>query len=85
MMRGMLENQPDHDKVDDDIHIAGLEVTQPGNGVSHSLLFVALGFRIILCDLSGHDEHVLAHERDAQVGGAYWTPSRILFLTRNRC
>ena len=33
------------------------------------VLFVAPCFRVVLGDLGGHDEHVLVHERDAEISG----------------
>ncbi len=61
--------QPDHGEVDDGVHAAGLEFIEPGDGVGDPLFLVAPGFRIVLRDLGGHDEHVLVHERDAKIGG----------------
>ena len=38
-------------------------------GVGHALVLVAPGFGVVLHDLGGHDEHVLVHQRDAEIGG----------------
>ena len=39
------------------------------DGIGHPLVFVAPCFRVVLGDLGGHDEHVLVHERDAEISG----------------
>ncbi len=61
--------QPDHGEVDDGVHAAGLQLVEPSDGIGHPLLLVTPCFRIVQRDLGGHDEHVLVHERDADISG----------------
>ena len=61
--------QPDHREVDDGVHAARLELVEPFDGVGDPFFLVAPGFGIVLGNLGGHDEDVLMHERDAEVGG----------------
>ena len=41
----------------------------PGDGIGHSLFFVAPGVGVVLGNFGGHDEHVLVHERHAEISG----------------
>ncbi|BBY23272.1 hypothetical protein MSTO_34770 [Mycobacterium stomatepiae] len=66
---GDVAAEPDHGEVDDGIHAPGLELVEALDGVSDPFLLVAPGFRIVLRDLRGHDEHVLVHQRHAEIGG----------------
>ncbi len=72
-----VATQPDHGEVDDGVHAARLELVEPGDGVGHPCVFVAPRLRVVLRDLGGHDEHVLVHERDADVSGIDWSLSGI--------
>ena len=61
--------EADDGQVDDGVDAAGLEFVQPDDRVGFALGAVAPGLRVVLHDLGGHDEHVLVHERHAEVGG----------------
>ena len=71
--------QPDDGEVDDGVHTAGLQLVEPVDGVGHPLVLVAPGFGIVQRDFGGHDEHVLVHERDAEIGGIDGSASGIEF------
>ena len=61
--------QADHREVDDGVHAAGLQLVEPGDGIGHSLFFVAPGVGVVLGNFGGHDEYVLVHERHAEISG----------------
>ena len=48
-------------------------------GIGHPLLLVTPGIGIVQRDFGGHDEDVLVHERDAQIGGIDGSASGIQF------
>ena len=75
--------QPDHGEVDDGVHAPGLQFVEARNGVGHPLFLVAPGFGIVQRDFGGHDEHVLMHERDAEIVRYRWFRERYLVLTRH--
>jgi hypothetical protein len=69
--------QPDHGEVDDGVDAARLQLVEPIDGIGHPFVFVAPCLRVVQRDFRGHDEHVLVHERDADVGGIDWSLSGI--------
>jgi hypothetical protein len=62
--------QSDHGQVDDGVDAARLQLVEPVDGIGHPFVFIAPGFRIVHRYLGGHDEHVLVHQRDADIGGS---------------
>ena len=62
--------QPDHGEVDDGVDAARLQLVEPLDRIGHPFVFVAPCFRIVHRDLGGHDEHVLVHQRDADISGS---------------
>jgi len=64
-----VATQPDDGEIDDGVHPAGLQFVEPVDGVGHPPVLVAPGFGIVLGNLGRHDEHVLMHERHAELGG----------------
>ncbi len=71
--------QPDHGEVDDGVHAAGLQFVEARDRIGHPLLLVTPGIGIVQRDFGGHDEHVLVHERDAQIGGIDGSASGVQF------
>ncbi|BCI91911.1 hypothetical protein NIIDMKKI_71170 [Mycobacterium kansasii] len=61
--------QTDHRQVDDGVHAPGFQLVEPGDRICHPLVLVSPGVGIVLHDFGGHDEYVLVHERDAEIGG----------------
>ena len=77
--------EADDREVDDGVDAAGLQFVQPGDRVGDAFGLVAPGFGIVLQDLGGHDEHVLVHERHAEVCRYRWLPARCSGWALRRC
>src|SRR5438270_6790344 len=72
LMRDLLDpwqiaSQANHREIDNRIDAPGLELVQPRYGISNSLLFTSPLFRIILEYLRIQHEHVLVHQRGAEL------------------